>query len=65
MTAELLESESDLWSNPSSTNSAPLAPQLVITENQVAQYLVMEMVQSSSTSFWSDALALAQRAARV
>ena len=46
-----------------------VAPPLVITEDQIAQYLnaieaVMETVHSSS-SFWSDALQLAQRAVRV
>jgi ornithine--oxo-acid transaminase len=46
-----------------------VAPPLVITEDQIAQYLdaieaVMETIHSSA-SFWSDALALAQRAARV
>jgi ornithine--oxo-acid transaminase len=46
-----------------------VAPPLVITEGQIAQYLdaieaVMETVHSSS-SFWSDALHLAQRAVRV
>jgi 4-aminobutyrate aminotransferase-like enzyme len=46
-----------------------VAPPLVITEDQTAQYLdaieaVMETVHSSS-SFWSDALRLAQRAVRV
>jgi ornithine--oxo-acid transaminase len=46
-----------------------VAPPLVITEDQIAQYLdaieaVMETVHSSA-SFWSDALHLAQRAVRV
>lgn len=46
-----------------------VAPPLVITEDQIDQYLnaieaVMETVHSS-TSFWSDALTLAQRAVRV
>jgi ornithine--oxo-acid transaminase len=46
-----------------------VAPPLVITEGQIEQYLdaieaVMETVHSSS-SFWSDALNLAQRAVRV
>jgi ornithine--oxo-acid transaminase len=46
-----------------------VAPPLVITESQVAQYLdaieaVMETVHSSA-SFWSDALSMAQRAVRI
>jgi ornithine--oxo-acid transaminase len=46
-----------------------VAPPLVVTESQLARYLdaieaVMETVHSS-TSFWSDALSLAQRAVRV
>lgn len=46
-----------------------IAPPLVITESQIDQYLdaieaVMETVHSS-TSFWSDALNLAQRAVRI
>jgi ornithine--oxo-acid transaminase len=46
-----------------------VAPPLVITESQIDQYLgaieaVMETVHTS-TSFWSDALALARRAVRV
>jgi ornithine--oxo-acid transaminase len=46
-----------------------VAPPLVVTEAQLEQYLdaieaVMETIHSSS-SFWSDALSLAQRAVRV
>jgi ornithine--oxo-acid transaminase len=46
-----------------------VAPPLVVTDAQLEQYLdaiesVMEVVHSS-TSFWSDALNMAQRAARV
>jgi ornithine--oxo-acid transaminase len=46
-----------------------VAPPLVITESQVEQYLdaieeVMETIHSSTT-FWSDALNMAQRAARI
>jgi ornithine--oxo-acid transaminase len=46
-----------------------VAPPLVVTEAQLEQYLdaieaVMEAIHSSS-SFWSDALSLAQRAVRV
>ncbi len=46
-----------------------VAPPLVITEDQIAQYLdaieaTLETIHSSA-SFWSDALSLAQRAVRV
>jgi ornithine--oxo-acid transaminase len=46
-----------------------VAPPLVITEDQIAQYLdaieaTLETIHSSA-SFWSDALTLAQRAVRV
>jgi ornithine--oxo-acid transaminase len=46
-----------------------VAPPLVVTEDQLAQYLdaiesTFETVHSSTT-FWSDALALAQRAVRI
>lgn len=46
-----------------------VAPPLVITESQISQYLdaieaTLETVHSSA-SFWSDALTMAQRAARI
>jgi ornithine--oxo-acid transaminase len=46
-----------------------VAPPLVVTDAQLERYLdaieaVMEAIHSSS-SFWSDALSLAQRAVRV
>ena len=46
-----------------------VAPPLVITEDQIAQYLdaieaTLETIHSSA-SFWSDALSLAQRAVRI
>jgi hypothetical protein len=75
MAPAVLESKPDQSASSSSTGSAyrtfmvlKIAPPL-ITEDQIAQYLdaieaVMETVHSSA-SFWSDALNLAQRAARV